>query len=93
MKPKALPESDWLKIRERYRMLNVSRWDGLDGVKKVHIMNELDIPTFYEPTFGTNFNVTYPDNIYKFRRAKEEKLNEVELVLMREMVLNEKTQS
>ena len=90
MKPKALAESDWIKIRQKYRMLNVSRWDGLDGVKKVEILKELNIPTFYEPVFGTEFKVVYPENIYKFKRSTKYKMNEVELLLMREMVLKEK---
>ena len=90
MKPKSLSSSDWNKIRERYRMLNVGRWDGLDGVKKIEILRELNIPTFYEPIFGTDFKVIYPDNIYKFKRSTKYKLNEVELLLMREMVLKEK---
>ena len=90
MKPKSLSEADWNKIRERYRMLNVGRWDGLDGVKKIEILKELNIPTFYEPIFGTDFKVIYPDNIYKFKRTKRYKLNDVELLLMREMTLSEK---
>ena len=90
MRPKALSESDWLKVREKYRMLNGKRWDGLDGVKKVNILRDLEIDTFYEPIFSTNYKVSYPENIYKFRHTQKYKLNEVELVLMREMVKNEK---
>ena len=90
MRPKALSEADWMKVRGRYRMLNVGRWDGLDGVKKIEILKELNIPTFYEPIFGTDFKVIYPDNVYKFKRSTKYKLNEVELLLMREMVLKEK---
>ena len=89
MKPKALSEADWIKIREKYRMLNGKRWDGLDGVKKVNILRELDIDTFYEPIFGTEYKVTYPNNIYKFRHTQKYKLNEVELLLMKEMAENE----
>jgi hypothetical protein len=89
-RPKALAESDWMKIRERYRMLNGKRWDGLDGVKKVEIMKECGIPTFYEPAFGIDFKIVYPNNIYKFSKAKSFELNPVELVLMRDSAQNEK---
>ena len=89
MKPKALSEADWLRIRGKYRMLNGKRWDGLDGVKKVNILRELDISSFYEPIFSTNYKATYPNNIYKFRHTQKSKLNPVELLLIREMVENE----
>ena len=86
MKPKSLTEEEWKRIGKHYRFLNLNRWNMLDGLKKVNVLNEVGIDIVRGPIFGNNYGGKYPDNIYKFGKCRKRKLN---MDAIHDIVLNE----
>ena len=74
MKPKALSEENWLKLKRKFKTLTIDNWNYLDGVKKLALIRHAKV-ILKENIFGDNYILKYPDDIYMFPLTKRFVLN------------------
>lgn len=90
MKPKAVNEKNWDKMKKKYPSLNFEIWSYLDGIEKINVLKDSQIeikPIYF---FGKNYNLKYPKDIYMFENTEKIVLDPITLTNFQNMVLYEK---